>query len=327
MAPVPAPRSRIRLGAIRTSSRRSSNASRATRMTRANSGSPSPARANMRRTAIRSNLGGIGTGRRVDGPSAMIIEPRFASPLRRERLADISRDECSLPSGWIGRIMLLRNTVRGRPMRFIPSGICLLCDEPAGPIPNLCSACAGELPTLPEPCVACGASAVPHTRLCRACAIRRPPVDRTVCALAYAPPVDYLIGRMKFERDLRVVPALAGMLFRAVAEGGDCRLARTGSHRTGAPARTRVQSGTGDRARPQQEQRGPADVGGTSPASLQPPPIVAPRRCCTACERRPRLRGACRRSRSCRDRRRRGHDRGDSERPRSMSEDRRRLPG
>ncbi len=114
--------------------------------------------------------------------------------------------------------MLLRNTVRGRPMRFIPSGICLLCDEPAGPIPNLCSACAGELPTLPEPCVACGASAVPHTRLCRACAIRRPPVDRTVCALAYAPPVDYLIGRMKFERDLRVVPALAGMLFRAVAE-------------------------------------------------------------------------------------------------------------
>ena len=102
-------------------------------------------------------------------------------------------------------------------MRFIPRGICLLCDEPAGSIPNLCDACAGELPTLANPCAACGASAVPCTRLCRTCAIRPPPVDRTVCALTYAPPVDYLIGRLKFNGDLRVVPALAGVLCRAVA--------------------------------------------------------------------------------------------------------------
>ena len=102
-------------------------------------------------------------------------------------------------------------------MRFIPNGICLLCDEPAGSIPNLCDACARALPTVPEPCLACGANAVPHARLCRACAMRRPPVDRTICALAYAPPVDHLIGRLKFNGDLRVVPALAGVLIRAVA--------------------------------------------------------------------------------------------------------------
>lgn len=102
-------------------------------------------------------------------------------------------------------------------MRFIPRGICLLCDEPAGSIPNLCDVCVGELPTLANPCAACGASAVPCTRLCRTCAIRPPPVDRTVCALTYAPPVDYLIGRLKFNGDLRVVPALAGVLCRAVA--------------------------------------------------------------------------------------------------------------
>ena len=47
--------------------------------------------------------------------------------------------------------------------------------------------------------------------------MRHPPVDRTVCALAYAPPVDHLIGRLKFNGDLRVVPALAGVLIRAVA--------------------------------------------------------------------------------------------------------------
>ena len=102
-------------------------------------------------------------------------------------------------------------------MRFIPSGICLLCDEPARSIPNLCDACVGEMPTLSNPCIACGASAVPYARLCRACTMRHPPVDRTICALAYAPPVDSLIGRLKFKRDLRVVPPLAGMLCRAVA--------------------------------------------------------------------------------------------------------------
>lgn len=107
-------------------------------------------------------------------------------------------------------------------MGFIPRGFCLLCDAPAGAVPNLCDACARDLPVLSHPCALCGASAVPHARLCRSCSMRPPPVDRTVCALAYVPPVDYLVGRLKFNRDLRVVPALAGMLARAIVDEAAC---------------------------------------------------------------------------------------------------------
>ena len=103
-------------------------------------------------------------------------------------------------------------------MRLIPSDICVLCDEPGGTIPNLCDACARELPIVREPCIACGASVPPHVKLCGGCATRHPPVDRTICAVAYASPVDYLVGRLKFSRDLRIVPVLAGLLRRAVAD-------------------------------------------------------------------------------------------------------------
>ena len=102
-------------------------------------------------------------------------------------------------------------------MNRMTRGICLLCDLPAGNEPNLCSACRDDLPAIADACTSCAAPAVPGTETCRGCALRRAPVDRTVCALTYEPPVDYLIGRLKFDRDLRVVPALAGLLVRAVA--------------------------------------------------------------------------------------------------------------
>ena len=102
-------------------------------------------------------------------------------------------------------------------MGWVPKGICLLCDRPAGSVRNLCDACRDELPILSDACTACGAPAIPHSGICRTCALQRPPIDRTVCALAYASPVDYLIGRLKFDRDLRLVPSLAGVLIRRIA--------------------------------------------------------------------------------------------------------------
>ena len=107
MAPEPDPRSRIVLGRIRMSPRRSSWASRAICAIRTNSGSPSPTRANMRRTAMRSNTGRVACG--IDRGSAMDIEYGFASAMRREPAADTARDGCGR------RIACSRHSMRIRP--------------------------------------------------------------------------------------------------------------------------------------------------------------------------------------------------------------------
>ena len=44
-------------------------------------------------------------------------------------------------------------------MRWVPMGVCLLCDRRAGIVPNLCDACRWDLPILEEPCTVCGARA------------------------------------------------------------------------------------------------------------------------------------------------------------------------
>ncbi|MBF2760808.1 MAG: ComF family protein [Ectothiorhodospiraceae bacterium AqS1] len=98
------------------------------------------------------------------------------------------------------------------PIFRIPPGFCLLCDEPARTIANLCDRCARSLPLITDPCRRCGAWAMPGTDLCRLCAIRAPTVSQTICALAYSSPVNHLIGRLKFGHDLRVAPTLAGLL-------------------------------------------------------------------------------------------------------------------
>ena len=110
---------------------------------------------------------------------------------------------------------LRRGLPRGSP-KGLARGICLLCDRPAGTVPNLCDACRDELPVISEACAWCGAPAMPGAETCPACALRRPPIDRTICSVAYGPPVDYLVGRLKFDLDLRVVPALGGLLARSV---------------------------------------------------------------------------------------------------------------
>jgi len=71
---------------------------------------------------------------------------------------------------------------------------CLLCDLPAGPLPNLCADCARALPRLPRQSV------------------------RRVVAFVYSAPVSTLIHRMKFEANLPAALTLGTLLAETVAE-------------------------------------------------------------------------------------------------------------
>lgn len=70
---------------------------------------------------------------------------------------------------------------------------CLLCDLPAGPLPNLCADCARALPRLPRQSV------------------------RRVVAFVYSAPVSTLIHWMKFEANLAAALSLGVLLAEAVA--------------------------------------------------------------------------------------------------------------
>lgn len=99
---------------------------------------------------------------------------------------------------------------------LLPPASCLLCEAPAGAIPNLCDACARELPRPAVPCRGC-AVPLPAPGLCRECLQRAPPFRRTRAALLYAPPVTALVQRMKYGPSLPAAAALAALLAEAAA--------------------------------------------------------------------------------------------------------------
>ena len=72
--------------------------------------------------------------------------------------------------------------------------VCLLCDTRAGPIPNLCAACADTLVRLP-------------------CSSRR-----RIVAFAYTAPVSTLVHWMKFEANLPAALTLGTLLAETIAE-------------------------------------------------------------------------------------------------------------
>lgn len=105
---------------------------------------------------------------------------------------------------------------------------CLLCREPGAGGLDLCPACAARLPwnrsacfscAMPLPELAADPKQTPHqtVQTCGACLRRRPPLTQTLAACIYAMPLDRLLPRLKFHRDLAAGRLLAQLMVQAFA--------------------------------------------------------------------------------------------------------------
>jgi len=93
---------------------------------------------------------------------------------------------------------------------------CVLCGLFSG-IENLCPPCAAELPHNPSACALCGLPLPAQPgKICGACLKKPPPWDGTVAGLKYEFPVDQLVCRFKFNRNLACGQALGRVLLEAI---------------------------------------------------------------------------------------------------------------
>lgn len=94
-------------------------------------------------------------------------------------------------------------------------GRCLVCGEEAGEAIDLCRRCLGGLPWLGPACPRC-ALPLPGTQpdevACSACQAAPPPLHRVHAACLYAAPLDRLLPRFKFHRDLPAGRLLAQLM-------------------------------------------------------------------------------------------------------------------
>ena len=94
--------------------------------------------------------------------------------------------------------------------------ICLLCraqTEGGG----LCRPCRADLPRNHPACPRCAAYAIDTTRACGRCQARPPNFTRLVAPLRYEFPVDALLTRLKFGRELALAEPLGSLIGTAVS--------------------------------------------------------------------------------------------------------------
>jgi ComF family protein len=103
--------------------------------------------------------------------------------------------------------------------RLLPRN-CVLCGLPSGGA-RLCAPCHADLPRPGACCQACALPLPdPGADRCGRCLQNPPPWDRAVAALVYRFPVDRLVCRFKFNRDLCAGALLGSELVDAVRRGG-----------------------------------------------------------------------------------------------------------
>ncbi|MFL6586723.1 MAG: ComF family protein [Luteimonas sp.] len=97
-------------------------------------------------------------------------------------------------------------------------GRCLVCREPGTAARDLCPACTAALPWMPHACTRCAQPLPTHDPVCGACLRRPPPLDAVIAAFDYGFPVDQLLPRFKFHRDLAAGALLGDCLAYATSD-------------------------------------------------------------------------------------------------------------
>lgn len=103
-------------------------------------------------------------------------------------------------------------------LRSLLTSRCLVCREPAVGDHDLCASCAAALPWMPPACTRCAQPLVCGDPLCGGCLRRPPPLDVVIAAFDYGFPVDRLLPRFKFHRDLAAGALLGDCLGQATRD-------------------------------------------------------------------------------------------------------------
>jgi ComF family protein len=95
---------------------------------------------------------------------------------------------------------------------------CVMCGLCSG-AENLCRPCSAELPRIGHACLQCGLP-LHHLadRFCGRCLVKAPPWSYAIAALVYHFPVDQLVCRFKFGRNLACGQILSRELIQAARE-------------------------------------------------------------------------------------------------------------
>ena len=100
--------------------------------------------------------------------------------------------------------------------------ICLLCGDGAEEPYNLCTGCIRALPRIEAFCRRCALPlSTADSEVCVQCVSAPLPFRHAVAAFRYVDPLDTLIQRLKYQRDLSVASTLGRLLAERIADSGD----------------------------------------------------------------------------------------------------------
>ena len=111
-------------------------------------------------------------------------------------------------------------SVPSKLLNWLLPPVCLICGQGARPGLDCCTGCEADLPRVAPRCRCCGLGLKSQTRACGRCARRRPSFSQTWPAFAYSGPIEAMLHRFKFRRDLAAGRVLATLTARRLVRMG-----------------------------------------------------------------------------------------------------------